>query len=99
MAVCNLLSLASAAVLSSLLSGVLHGVHDLKEGHGLTGDSLTSLDHRCLHIRSIALAAWRGTVELAVVELSWLLSSAGWLLADELALRAWAQGWLLALPV
>jgi len=75
---------------------VLHVVHDLEEGHGLTSDGLTGLDHGGLHVDGIALAA-------STIEGAWLthalLGFAGGLLAHQLALGAGAQGGLLALPI
>jgi hypothetical protein len=87
-------SASAALLLASLLSLVLHGVHDLEEGHGLTL-SLTSLDEGSSDVSLVAVAA-------RVVSrsgLSRLLVSAGRLLADELALRTRAESRLLALPV
>jgi len=92
---CYLLSTSAASISSGDLGNMLHGVHDLKEGHGLTVDSLTSLDHRMLHVGCRAMAA---SVILGSV-LLWLLVSASWLLADKFALRSGAESWLLALPV
>jgi len=73
---------------------MLHVVHNFKEGHSFTRDGFTGLDHGCLDVSSIALAA-------SVVKnwLSWLDISTSWLLAYKFALWSWAESWLLALPV
>jgi len=74
---------------------MLHVVHNFKEGHSLTRDGFTGLDHGGLDVSSRALAA-------SVVKrsrLGWLDISTGWLLAHEFALRARAESRLLALPV
>lgn len=54
------------------------------------------MDHGSLHVLLVALAA--SGVGCMMV-LLWLLVSASWLLAHELALGAWAKSWLLALPI
>jgi len=78
---------------------VLEVSNQLEEGHGLSSegltDSLVRLDHRCLDVSLVAHAA--GVV--STLSLGRLLVSAGWLLADELALGARAESRLLALPV
>jgi hypothetical protein len=91
-----LLSSASAALgLSGLLGGVLHGVHDLEEGHGLTR-SLAGLEQRSGDVGLGASAAALGGVGGGLHR---LLVGASGLLAHELALGAGAEGGLLALPV
>jgi len=72
-------------------------VHDLEERWSLSTDGLTSLDHGCLYVGGRACAA--SLCEVSGSQ-NWSWSRlTGWLLADELALGAWAQSWLLALPV
>jgi len=90
-----LLSATAAAGLAVLLSLVLHGVHHLQEGHGLTLSGLAGLDQRGLHVGSRARAA--SAVQSGQGSL--LLERARGLLAHQLALGSRAQSGLLALPV
>jgi hypothetical protein len=94
-----LISATTARWALSDLRLMLHVVHDLNEGHGLSilGDNRVgrSLNHGSLHIGSVALAA--GIIRLLL--LLGLLSSTSWLITDELTLGTSAESRLLALPV
>jgi len=78
---------------------MLHMMHDLNEGHSLSivGDDRVgrSLNHGCLHVGSMALAAW----VIRLLLLLGLLGSTSWLIADELTLRTSTESRLLTLPI